>query len=48
MTAARESAWNNGEVLWALRDSASLAARTLGMLDGMTAVIGKTLLAPVA
>ncbi|MCU1234905.1 MAG: hypothetical protein JWP63_2872, partial [Candidatus Solibacter sp.] len=47
MTAAREAAWNNGEVLWALQNLPSLSARTLDMLDGMTAVIGKTLLVPV-
>jgi hypothetical protein len=47
MTAAREAAWNNGEVLWAFRDLPLLSARTLDMLDGMTAVIGKTLLVPV-
>ncbi len=47
MTAAREAAWNNGEVLWVLRDCASLSERTLDMLDGMTSVIGKTLLAAV-
>ena len=47
MTAAREAAWNNGEVLWAFRDLPALSARTLNMLDGMTAVIGKTLLVPV-
>jgi hypothetical protein len=47
ITAAREAAWNNGEVLWALQNLPSLSARTLDMLDGMTAVIGKTLLVPV-
>ena len=47
LTAAREAAWNNGEVLWALRGAPPLSARTLGVLDGMTAVIGKTLLVPV-
>ena len=46
MTAAREAAWNHAEILWAIRDT-PLFARTLDVLDGMTAVIGKTLLAPV-
>lgn len=48
MTAAREAAWNNGEVLWALRDIPGLSARTLDTLDGITTVIAKTLLVPVA
>jgi hypothetical protein len=47
VTAAREAAWNNAEMLWALRAFPSLAARTVDTLDGMTAVIGKTLLVPV-
>jgi hypothetical protein len=48
VTAAREAAWNNGEMLWALRALPRLSARTVDTLDGMTAVIGKTLLVPVA
>ena len=36
------------EVLWALRAFPELSGRTLDTLDGMTAVIGKTLLVPVA
>ena len=48
MTAAREAAWNNGEVQWSLRGLPAISARTLNMLDGMTTVIGKTLLVPVA
>jgi len=48
VTAAREAAWNNGEMLWALRKLPKLSARTVDTLDGMTAVIGKTLLVPVA
>jgi hypothetical protein len=47
MTAAREAAWNNGEVLWAVQGLPALSGRTQNMLDGMTAVIGKTLLVPV-
>jgi hypothetical protein len=47
LTAAREAAWNNGEVLWQLRGLPPLSDRTLHVLDGTTAVIGKTLLVPV-
>ena len=47
VTAAREAAWNHGEMLWALRAFPRLSARTVDTLDGMTAVIGKTLLVPV-
>ena len=47
MTAAREAAWNNGEMMWALRSLPRLSARTESTLDGMAAVIGKTLLVPV-
>ena len=47
MVAARESAWNNSEVLCALQNLPPLYARTLDALDGMTSVIGKTLLVPV-
>jgi len=47
MTAAREAAWNNGEMMWALRNLPRLSARTESTLDGMAAVIGKTLLVPV-
>jgi uncharacterized protein DUF5995 len=47
MSAAREAAWNHGEILWSIRRIAPMYGRTLDMLDGMTAVIGKTLLIPV-
>jgi hypothetical protein len=47
VSAAREAAWNNAEVLWGLRGVPGLAAWTLGTIDGMTAVIGKALLVPV-
>jgi hypothetical protein len=48
VTAAREAAWTNAEMLWALRAFPNLSARAADTLDGMTAVIGKTLLIPVA
>ena len=47
VTAAREAAWNNAEMMWALGAFPRLSARMLDTLDGMTAVIGKTLLVPV-
>ena len=48
VTAAREAAWNHAEIFWALRTDPELSARTEDTLDGMTAVIGKALLVPVA
>jgi Family of unknown function (DUF5995) len=46
--AARETAWNNGELLWHLnRDAAPLADALLDGLDGLTALASKTLLVPV-
>ena len=48
VTAAREAAWNHAEMLWAVRGLPGLSARSVDTLDGMTAVIGKTLLVPVA
>jgi hypothetical protein len=47
VTAAREAAWNHAEIFWAVRGFPELMARTEDTLDGMTAVIGKTLLVPV-
>jgi hypothetical protein len=47
VSAAREAAWHHAELLWALRGSPPLAARTLDVLDGTTSVIGKTILVPV-
>jgi hypothetical protein len=47
MSAAREAAWNNAELLWHLADAPPIAAAFLDTLDGLTAVAGKTLLVPV-
>jgi len=47
VSAARESAWQNAENLWLLRTSPSLASSFMDVLDGLTTVIGKTLLVPV-
>jgi hypothetical protein len=47
VSAARESAWLNASHLTAFRPDPLLAASFMDMLDGFTAVIGKTLLVPV-
>jgi Family of unknown function (DUF5995) len=47
VTAAREAAWNNGEMLWVVRSFPPLQARALSTLDGLTTLAGKTLLVPV-
>jgi hypothetical protein len=45
LSAAREKAWNDAEILW---QSPGFAATVLmGSLDGLTTVIGKALLVPV-
>jgi hypothetical protein len=46
VAAARETAWTNSEILWQLEGSA-LAAAFLDGLDGLTTVVGKTILTPV-
>src|SRR5215469_1792981 len=45
--AAREQAWNHGEVLWLLKNMPLIAASYLDGLDGLTGFAGKALLAPV-
>jgi hypothetical protein len=47
VSAARESAWQNATHLWEIRTVPSLTDSFLDMLDGLTTVIGKTLLVPV-
>jgi hypothetical protein len=47
VSAAREAAWNNSEVLWQLRTVPPLSAAFMDTLDGLTAVAGKALLVPV-
>lgn len=47
VTAARESAWNNAEILWHLRPEPGLSAAFMGSLDGLTTVTSRTLLVPV-
>ena len=47
LSAAREAAWNNAELLWHLSDEPILSSAFLGTLDGLTAVASKTLLVPI-
>jgi hypothetical protein len=47
VSAAREAAWNNAELLWHLRPEAGLTAAFLDTLDGLTSVVSKTLLVPI-
>ncbi len=47
VSAARESAWNNAELLWNLTEVPLVAATFLDTLDGLTAVASKGLLVPV-
>ena len=47
VSAAREAAWRNAELLWHLRDFPPLASAFMDTLDGLTTVAGKALLIPV-
>jgi Family of unknown function (DUF5995) len=47
VSAARESAWRNAELLWQIRSVPPVYSAFLDTLDGFTAVVGKTLLVPV-
>ncbi len=47
VAAARESAWNNAELLWHLADAPLVSTKFLGSLDGLTALASKTLLVPI-
>jgi Family of unknown function (DUF5995) len=47
VSAAREKAWTNGEVLWYLQSSPDLFSGFLDSLDGLTTFGGKALLVPV-
>ena len=47
VSAARESAWNNAEILWHLRPEPVLSSAFLHSLDGLTSLAGNTLLVPV-
>ena len=47
LTAAREAAWTNAELIWDVRDIPLLSGRYLHVIDGLATVAGKTILAPV-
>jgi hypothetical protein len=47
VSAAREQAWVNSEVLWTLRALPALSDGFMSTLDGLTTVAGKALLVPV-
>jgi hypothetical protein len=47
VSAARESAWNNAELLWHLENAPPLASTFMNTLDGLATVAGKTLMVPV-
>jgi Family of unknown function (DUF5995) len=47
VSAARESSWNNAELLWHLRAEAALTAAFVDTLDGLTSVVSKALLVPI-
>jgi hypothetical protein len=47
VSAAREGAWHNAELLWYLRAAPSFSSSFMESLDGLTSVAGKALLAPV-
>jgi hypothetical protein len=47
VSAARESAWNNAEILWHLRPEPVLSSAFMDSLDGLTSLAGNTLLVPV-
>jgi hypothetical protein len=46
VAAARDAAWTNAEVLWSLRGAPRLYSRYMDVIDGLTAVAGKSLLVP--
>ena len=47
VSAAREAAWCNAELLWRLRDEPILSSSFGTTLDGLTTVVNKTLLLPI-
>ncbi len=47
VSAAREAAWKNAELLWHLRSEPLLSTSFMNSLDGLTALTSKVLLVPV-
>lgn len=47
VSAAREAAWNNAEILWSLRSTPLLATGFDNTLDGLTTVVSKSLLVAI-
>jgi hypothetical protein len=47
VSAARESAWRNAELLWQIQSMLPVSTAFLDTLDGFTTVVSKTLLVPV-
>jgi len=47
VSAAREAAWRNAEILWYLRTAPFLSSSFMDSLDGLASVAGKALLVPV-
>ena len=47
VSAAREAAWNNAELLWHLRGEPLFSGAFMDSIDGLTTVAGKALLAAV-
>ena len=47
VSAAREGAWQNAEILWHLRNTPPLSSNFVDALDGITTVAGKAVLVPV-
>jgi len=47
VSAAREAAWKNAELLWHLQAAPALEAALMDSIGGLTALAGKTLLVPV-
>jgi hypothetical protein len=47
VSVARETAWDNAELLWHLRQTPPLSSVFMDTLDGLTTVTNKALLVPV-
>lgn len=47
VSAARETAWHNAEILWHFRSAPELSPTFMDTLDGLTTVASKALLVPV-